>query len=151
MQRICLDEQGKPTRMLPIEAACLRSRHQRADDVATYRKHDWPNALGEPEIALGYQASDSVIQRRGGQRLFVQTFDFGNAPSTFGRFDGGKGDGGRVAVLVGEWSSYAMTEDGGGGVQWFLGEACMSAPRSDRRFFSWQFSGTTLRQALGLR
>jgi len=137
VQRICLDEEGKPTRALPIEAVCLHSRPQLSDDAATYRKHDWPNALGVPEIALGYQASDSVVQRRGGRTLFVQTFDFGNAPRVFGRFDGGKGDGGQVAVLVGAWSSYAMTEDGDGGVQWFIGEACMSAPRSDRRFFSW--------------
>ncbi len=137
VQRICLDAEGKPTRALPIEATCRRSRLQRSDDAATYRKHDWPNALGVPEIALGYQASDSVIDRRGGRTLFVQTFDFGNAPRVFGRFDGGQGDGGQVAVLVGEWSSYAMTEDGGGGVQWFIGEACRSAPRSDRRFLSW--------------
>ena len=73
----------------------------------------------------GHQASDSVIQRRGAGTLVVQTFDFGRGGRVFGRFDGG-GDGGQVLMPVDGWSSVAMTEDGGGGVQWFIGEACRS-------------------------
>lgn len=75
----------------------------------------------------GYQASDSVVQRRGARTLVVQTFDFGAGGRVFGRFDGGLGtgsggtgggDGGQVLMLVDGWSTAVMTEDGGGGVQW---------------------------------
>ena len=137
VQRICVDDAGKATRALPIEDSCGRSRPQRSNDVATYRKHDWPNTLDVPQLALGYQASDSVIQRRGGRTLIVQTFDFGDAGRQFGRFDGGHGDGGQVMVLVGEWASFPMTEDGGGGVQWFVGEGCRTSRTADARFSSW--------------
>ena len=81
----------------------------------------------------------------------VQTFDFGTGGRVFGRFDGGLvtgsgvtgsggtggGDGGQVLMLVDGWASAAMTEDGGGGVQWFLGEACRSPVATDGRFLGW--------------
>ena len=70
----------------------------------------------------GYQASDSVVQRRGARTLVVQTFDFGTGGRVFGWFEGGLGQGGddgQVLLLVAGWSTAAMTEDGGAGVQWF--------------------------------
>lgn len=137
VQSICLDEAGGPTMSLPIEASCIHSRLQRSDDIASYRKHDWPNSIDVPEMALGYQASDSVVQRRDSRTLVVQTFDFGTDGRVFGRFDGGLGDGGQVALLVGDAVSFPMTEDGGGGIQWFLGEACRISSRVDEKFRSW--------------
>lgn len=137
VQSICVDETGKPTSALPISDDCWQSRLQRSDDVSTYRKHDWPNDLGVPETALGYQASDSVIQRRKSRVLVVQTFDFGTDGRVFGRFDGGGGDGGQVLMFVGDWASFAMTEDGGGGVQWFIGQGCRLSSNPDERFLSW--------------
>jgi hypothetical protein len=137
VQSLCVDEAGGPVDRLPIDAACVRRRMQRADDVAVYRKHDWPNRLDEPTTVLGFQASDSVVDRRGGRVIVVQTFDFGTGGRSFGTFDGGRGDGGQVLLLLGDWASFAMTEDGGGGVQWFLGEACRSAVGGDARFLGW--------------
>ena len=137
-QSICLDPTGKPSGALPIDAECRQSRPQRSEDTAPWRKHDWPNSL--EETVQGYQASDSVVQRRGARTLIVQTFDFGTGGRVFGRFDGGLGqggDGGQVLMLVDGWSNAAMTEDGGGGVQWFMGEACRSPVATDRRFLSW--------------
>jgi len=139
-QSICLDPTGKPSDALPIDADCRDARPQRAEDNAPWRKHDWPNSLAGVETVQGYQASDSVVQRRGARTLIVQTFDFGTGGRVFGRFDGGLGrggDGGQVLMLVDGWSSAAMTEDGGGGVQWFIGEACRSPAASDRRFLGW--------------
>jgi len=136
-QSICVDEAGTPTRSMPIEDGCVRSRLQHSNDIATYRKHDWPNGLDVPGLALGYQASDSVIQRRAGRPMIVQTFDFGTDGRQFGRFDDGRGDGGQVMLLVGDWASFPMTEDGGGGVQWFVGEGCRTSRAPDARFSSW--------------
>ncbi len=139
-QSLCLDPTGKPTGALPIDKECRHSRPQRSEDPAAYRKHDWPNSLAAAETVQGYQASDSVVQRRGARTLIVQTFDFGTGGRVFGRFDGGLGqggDGGQVLMLVDGWSSAAMTEDGGGGVQWFIGEACRSRGAIDRRFLGW--------------
>jgi len=137
VQSVCLDPAGKPTSTLPVDPACTTRRLQRSDDPAPYRKHDWPNVLGDPATPHGYQASDSVTMQRGGRTLVVQTFDFGTNGRTFGTFDGGRGDGGQVALTLGDWSSFVLTEDGGGGVQWFIGEGCRSARPSDRRFLSW--------------
>ncbi|MBN9516692.1 MAG: hypothetical protein J0H97_25030 [Alphaproteobacteria bacterium] len=137
VQSVCLDPAGKPTSTLPVDPACTTRRLQRSDDPAPYRKHDWPNVLGDPATPHGYQASDSVTMQRGGRTLVVQTFDFGTNGRTFGTFDGGRGDGGQVALILGDWSSFVLTEDGGGGVQWFIGEGCRSAGPSDRRFLSW--------------
>lgn len=146
-QSLCLDESGRPVDRLPIQAACVRRRPQRADDIAVYRKHDWPNRLDEPATVLGYQASDSVLERRGSRTIVVQTFDFGTGGRTFGTFDARQGDGGQVLLSIGDWASFAMTEDGGGGVQWFLGEACQSSVNqssvnqspvdADARFLGW--------------
>lgn len=136
-QSVCVDAAGKPTPALPVIDACPASRPQRSDDIATYRKHDWPNALDDPSARHGYQASDSVVQRRGSHMLIVQTFDFGTGGREFGHFDTGFGDGGQVLMFIGDWASFAMTEDGGGGVQWFLGQACRSSVHSAERFLGW--------------
>lgn len=136
-QSLCLGPDGKPTSLLPIDPACTTRRLQRSDDPARYRKHDWPDLLGDPRVPRGYMASDSVLLQAAGRTLVVQTFDFGTDGRVFGRFDGGQGDGGQVALAVGDWLSFVLTEDGGAGVQWFIGEGCRTAPQTDRRFLSW--------------
>jgi hypothetical protein len=137
VQSLCVDDNGKPTPSLPIDKDCTKSRLQRSDDSATYRKHDWPNTLDDPSLSRGYQASDSVLERRNSRTLVIQTFDFGTDGRVFGRFDRGRGDGGQVLMFVGDWASFAMTEDGSGGVQWFVGETCRSPVSQDARFLSW--------------
>lgn len=137
VQSVCVDEAGRPSPELPISDSCSRARPQRSNDVATYRKHDWPNDLSAPDTVLGYQASDSVIQRGVSRTLVVQTLDFGTAGRVFGRFDEGRGDGGQLLVAVDGWASFVMTEDGTGGVQWFVGEGCKRSGNDDTRFAGW--------------
>ena len=130
----------KAQRRAAIDADCREVRPQRSEDTAAYRKHDWPNSLAAPEAVQGCQASDLVVLYRGARTLIVQTFDFGTGGRVFGRFDGGLGqggDGGQVLMLVDDWSSAAMTEDGGWGVHWFMGEAYRSPVATDRRFLGW--------------
>jgi hypothetical protein len=117
-------------------------RPQTSSDPAYYRKHDWPSAGDMEHATTGYQASDSVAELRGGRTLVLQTFDFGDRPRTFGRFDSGHGDGGQVVVLANRWASAIMTEDGGAGVQWFIGPGCRSAVKADAGFISWIFFGS---------
>ena len=53
----------------------------------------------------------------------MQTFDFGDGPRRFGAFD--EGDGGQVVFLTARTASVGVTEDGGAGLQLFLGPGCM--------------------------
>lgn len=123
VQNACLDAAGviQPGR-LPFEPGCERQRPLHVGEPLPWRKHDWPNMPAGP--ALGYQASDSLRGIHG----IVQTFDFGDQRRTFGRFDGGPGetggDGGQMLVLRDGAAFILMTEDGGGGAQWFLGPDC---------------------------
>ena len=140
-QSLCLGADGRTIDALPIEDSCGRFRPQRINDKAVYRKHDWPNELGRSEIALGYQASDSVVLPGAPHPTIIQTFDFGTGDRRFGQFDGAKGDGGQVMMLIGHWATFPMTEDGSGGIQWFVGEGCQTSPTSESALQSWLVFG----------
>jgi hypothetical protein len=45
-------------------------------------------------------------------------------------------------VLVDRWASVIMSEDGGAGVQWFIGPGCRSAVKADAGFISWVIFGS---------
>jgi hypothetical protein len=139
VQSVCLGGGGRVRAALPIDPECSTRRAQTESDIATYRKYDWPNSNEADRKPLGYQASDAVVSHRGGRTLIVQTFDFGDGNRKFGRFDAGLGDGGQVLVVVGGWASAIMTEDGGDGVQYFIGPGCQSAPQTDAGELSWLF------------
>jgi hypothetical protein len=141
VQSMCLDELGRPIAGTPLDANCRSKRPQVAGDRVFYRKHDWSNATDKGRAATGYQASDSVVAAQDGRMWVIQTFDFGDAPRTFGKFDAGQGDGGQLLVMADGWASAIMTEDGGAGVQWFIGPGCRAAPKTDARFVSWIFFG----------
>src|SRR5262249_22019473 len=135
------------SRALPIDADCLNRRAQTDRDVASYRKYDLPNANEATQRPLGYQASDSVLTRRGGRTLIEQTFDFGDEKRAFGRFDAGQGDGGQVLVVVDGWASAIMTEDGGDGIQYFIGPGCRTSAQTAAGELSWLFfNGNVQRQ-----
>jgi hypothetical protein len=144
-QSICLDALGSPMLGTPLDSGCQARRSQTASDLAYYRKHDWPNVNDVERTRSGYQASDSVLVERGGRTWILQTLDFGNPPRIFGKFDAGQGDGGQVLTLADGWASAIMTEDGGAGVQWFIGPGCRASPKSDAGLVSWIF----FRQGIG--
>ncbi|MBW6396942.1 hypothetical protein KPL78_03735 [Roseomonas sp. HJA6] len=131
VQSICLDAAGRPEPgLLPFEPGCTRRAPQRQDAPMPYRRHDWPAAQQARSIPQGYQASDAVLGSLLGVPAAVQTFDFGAGENRrFGTHDRGRGDGGQVIPLGPGPSFIAMTEDAGGGVQWFLSPDCRSGGR----------------------
>ena len=112
---------------------------QNGDDPIVWRRHDWAGRADVSGRPGGYQASDSVEDDLPRGRVYVQTFDFGDASRKFERFDLGQGDGGQALALV-DGSVYgAMTEDGGNGVQWFVGEGCRSPSDAEGALKGWLF------------
>jgi hypothetical protein len=126
VQSACLDPAGRALPgVLPIEPACRHRAPQRQADPLPYRRHDWPAVQHAPGLPQGYQASDAVIGTLMGRPAAIHTFDFGAGEGRrFGAFDRGRGDGGQVVPLGPGPAYIAMTEDGGGGVQWFLSPDC---------------------------
>jgi hypothetical protein len=138
VQAACLDAEGKVIALTPLDPACNRRRPMTEEDPVFWRKHDWGGSDG---AATGWQASDSVLARRGGVGFILQTFDFGapardNAgwPDAFRRFDAN--DGGDALIVVGDTASAFITQDGGTpGLQWFVGPGC--ATPGQARYLSW--------------
>jgi hypothetical protein len=94
-----------------LPTACDNPAPQRAGDVVTWRRHDWPGPRG-------YVAQDAVML---GPGAYASTWAF--AP--FGRFDPALGDGGEVYRVEGGTVLIALTQDGGRpGLQYFVGRDC---------------------------
>lgn len=121
VQSACLDPDAKVLPgLVPGEPGCRVARPLRIGEPLPYRKHDWPAAGGGP--ALGYQASDSLVGSLLGRPAVIQTFDFGGGQRRFGQRD--HGDGGQAILLQDGTAAAALTEDGSGGVQWFIASEC---------------------------
>jgi len=89
-------------------------RLAQCSDTMYWRRHDWGVAG-----TAGYQASDSVLNCS--HTAVIQTLDFGYTPEGWDRFDLASGDGGQVIKIVDNCASIVMTQDGGDGIQWFIG------------------------------
>lgn len=150
VQSICIDAAGAPIPgLLPFEAACTHRAPQRQGAPMPYRRHDWPAAQQARGLPLGYQASDSVLGSLLGTPAAVQTFDFGaGGGRRFGVFDRGHGDGGQVIPLGPGPAFIAMTEDGAGGVQWFLSPDCRQGGRG---WQGWLLAGPNLSETWNSR
>jgi hypothetical protein len=146
VQSICLDASGAPIPgLLPFEPACTRRAPQRQGAPMPYRRHDWPAAPRARALPQGYQASDSLLGSLMGVPAAVQTFDFGSGQDRrFGVFDHGRGDGGQVVPLGPGPAYIAMTEDGSGGVQWFLSPDCRDGGRG---WHGWLLAGPDVSEA----
>jgi hypothetical protein len=103
-------------------AACPHPRKLRLGERLPYHKRDWPGLLDRAAQPEGYQESDSFPARSALGVAVVQTFDFGDAVRRFGQFD--SGDGGQVAFFSANSASVGVTEDGGAGLQFFIGPGC---------------------------
>lgn len=150
VQSICLDEAGVPVPgLLPFEPACGRRAPQRQDAPMPYRRHDWPAVQEARRVPLGYQASDSLLGSLLGGPAAVQTFDFGAGDARrFGVLDHGRGDGGQVIPLGPGPAFIVMTEDGSGGVQWFLSPDCRQGGRG---WQGWLLAGPNLSERWNAR
>ncbi len=110
-----------------------------------WRKHDWPDRRDPAVQPLGHQASDSVLDRGFPFPAVVQTFDFGDAGRRFGVKDEGQGGDGGDAVAILKGAAWVFfTEDGGNGRQWFVAEACRTAPGPNAAHESWLLFDNTV-------
>lgn len=147
VQSICLDPAGRAIPgMLPFEPGCARLAPQQQDAPMPYRRHDWPAVAQARTLPTGYQASDAVLGSLLGVPAAVHTFDFGAGQDRrFGVLDDhGRGDGGQVIPLGPGPSFIAMTEDGGGGIQWFRSPDCRQGGRG---WQGWLLAGPDLSEA----
>ena len=124
VQDVCVDGADQPvTGATPLDgpAACPRQRKLRTGERLPYHKWDWPGGNDR----ASYQQSDSIPIRSSLGPAVLQTYDFGDPPRAFGRLD--EGDGGQVAFFTGETVAFGVTEDGGAGMQLFIGPGCVPA------------------------
>jgi hypothetical protein len=117
-------------------ARCPRHRDLRVGERLPYHKHDWASVAERARLPDGYQRSDAFPIRAARLGVaVVQSFDFGDPPRAFARFD--PGDGGQIAVFSPRSVAYGVTEDGGGGLQFFYGAGCAAAGSVARLYDSW--------------
>ena len=125
VQDVCADATGRAVPgASPLDgaAACPRHRKLAIGERLPYHKHDWPGAADQVARPDGYQASDSIPIRTSLGPAVLQTYDFGDPPRRFGQLD--SGDGGQVAFFSATTASFGITEDGGAGLQLFIGPGC---------------------------
>ena len=105
-------------------AACPGQRKIQPGERLPYHKRDWTPDDQRGAGPNGYQQSDSFPIRTALGTAVVQTYDFGDRGSgrAYGRFD--SGDGGQVAFFSAGSAAFGITEDGGAGLQLFIGPAC---------------------------
>ena len=79
-----------------------------------------------------------------GQPAVIHGFDFGGGDRRFGVLDRGRGDGGQAVPIESGIAYIAMTEDGSGGVQWFLSPDCQAGGRG---WQGWLLAETPITEA----
>ncbi len=124
VQDVCIDTQSQVLPgVSPIDAACTRRRDIRIGERLPYHKHDWASLDARSRLPLGWQRSDSFPVIAGAYGVAVaQIWDFGDSRRAFGRFD--EGDGGQIAFFSQKSAAFGVTEDGGAGLQFFIGPDC---------------------------
>jgi len=122
-QSVCTDAQDRVVAgATPLESGCGRMRTLRVGEALPYHKRDWPGVADRPRFPDGYQQSDSVPVMTARGPAVLQTFDFGDDGRAFGKLD--LGDGGQLVVFTPESAAVGVTEDGGAGLQLFIGPDC---------------------------
>lgn len=127
VQDVCAGDDGKAVmRLSPLDRACGRRRDLAVGERLPYHKHDHGPRF---RPTAGYQRSDSYPAWSASLGpVVVQSFDFGTAQRRFGRFDERYGDGGQLVAFSERGASIAATEDGAGGLQFFVGAGCRGRP-----------------------
>src|ERR1700730_1984022 len=129
IQNVCLDASRTVLEgVSPIDGdpRCAAQRDLAPGEKLSYHKHDHPSPGDRATVAHGYQRRDSFpVETASFGRVVEHSGDFGAGEGRrFGVFDAGRGDGGDITVTSGTAASFAATEDGGGGVQLFVGASC---------------------------
>ena len=125
VESVCVDARNQLLiGVSPLDgpARCIRQRKLNVDEVLPYRRRDWADLNDRGRFPDGYQESDSVPVRTSLGPAVVQATDFGDPPREFGHFE--PGDGGQVVFFTPESASVGLTEDGSGGLQFFIGPHC---------------------------
>lgn len=125
VQEVCVTAADRPVPgATPLDGAdaCPRRRKLAVGERLPYHKRDWPGAADRAALPGGYQGSDSIPVRTRFGPAVLQTYDFGDGLRRFGTLD--PGDGGQVAFFTGATAAVGITEDGGAGLQLFIGPAC---------------------------
>ncbi len=124
VQDVCLDPQGHVLLgVSPVDAACAHHRDIRIGERLPYHKHDWASLDQRARLPFGWQRSDAFPVNMGQYGVAVaQIWDFADSERAFGRFD--KGDGGQIAFFSARSAAFGVTEDGGAGLQFFIGPKC---------------------------
>jgi hypothetical protein len=129
IQNVCLDMSGTVVQAVsPIDGdgRCAAQRDLVPGERLPYHKHDHPSPGDRAAAPRGYQRHDSFpVETASFGRVVEHSFDFGAGEGRrFGVFDAGRGDGGDITVSSPNGASFAVTEDGGGGFQLFVGPDC---------------------------
>ncbi len=125
VQDVCVGAENRVIMgVTPLDGtgACPRRRKLAIGERLPYHKRDWPGVSDRDSLPGGYQASDSIPIRTSLGPAVLQTYDFGDPPRRFGQLD--QGDGGQVAFFTAATASFGVTEDGGAGLQLFIGPGC---------------------------
>lgn len=125
VQEVCVGpEGGVIIGASPLDAAprCPQRRKIGLHERLPYRKRDWPGVGDQRARPDGYQQTASVPIETALGLAVAQSWDFGDDLRAFGRLD--PGDGGQIAFFSERSVAFGLTEDGGAGLQFFIGPEC---------------------------
>lgn len=125
VQEVCIDRDGTVlVGASPLDAApaCRQRRKLGVNERLPYQRRDWPGRDDQRAHSRGYQQTASFPIETALGLAVAQTWDFGDAVRAFGRHD--PGDGGQIAFFSERSVAFGLTEDGGAGLQFFIGPGC---------------------------
>jgi hypothetical protein len=142
IQNVCLNDDGKPLRMSPLDDRCLRQRDLLPGEALPYHKDDWPALKDRLASPAGKQRGDSfpLLHKELGLVAF-HTFDWGDGVRKFGRYDGINGDGGSLVVVASGMVGSILTIDQRAGVQLLVNKsACHGSVDLQGLLVGWPFA-----------
>ena len=125
VQEVCVDRNGRVIiGASPLDAAarCPQRRKIGLNERLPYQRRDWPGRDDERARRDGYQQTASLPIETVLGLAVAQTWDFGDDVRAYGRHD--PGDGGQIAFFSERSVAFGVTEDGGAGLQFFIGPGC---------------------------
>lgn len=125
VQEVCVDPNGAVIiGASPLDAPprCPQRRKIGLGERLPYQKRDWPGVEDRHVRPDGYQQTASVPIRTALGLAVAQSWDFGDDVRAFDRHD--PGDGGQIAFFSERSVAFGVTEDGGAGLQFFIGPGC---------------------------